>query len=181
MFYKYHCKNGFTLIELLIVIAVITILTAVIIPNFRKGEESTRLIRAAQQVIQDIRKAQNMALSSKEFPDRCLPEKICDYYGVYLDEALPSSYKIFVSDNADYNPGEEIETRQLEENIIIEDISSGNKTDITFAPPYASVNFVPPVPPTSKVIITLKIEGGICPDDCIYIGIDNNGWISAGD
>jgi len=183
MFYFKKNKRGFTLVELLIVIAVIIILVAVMVPNLRRGEENTRLIRAAQQVIQDIRKAQNMSLSSTEVFDVCGAGewRVCDYYGVYFDEQnLPTSYHIFGSvgeDEATYNPGEEIETKELEQGIIVEDVSTGNKTHLTFIPPYSSVNFVPS---TDKVIITLKISGGSCPEDCIYIAVNNNGWIGAG-
>ncbi len=181
MFYKsYSQKNGFTLVEVIVVTAVIGILAAVLIPNLRQGEENTRLIRVAQQIVQDIRDAQNMALSSTEVYDACQEGEwaVCDYYGIYLDKQdHPSSYYIFGSNNASYNSGEEIKIKQIEENVIVYDISTGNKADITFNPPYSSVNFSPSA---TSVTITLKTQeaGSDCPEDCVYIEIDNNGWIS---
>jgi len=169
-------KNGFTLIELLVVISIIAIISAFMVPNFRENEIGTKLIRVAQQVVQNIREAQNMSLSSKEYNG-----EVYEYYGVYFDKQnMPDSYYIFASNNSVYNSGEQIKTKQLGENIIIDSIKVGKSektsVDIAFNPPYSYVNINPPN--SNKVIITLKIEDGACPGDCIYIEIDDNGWIS---
>ena len=168
-------KKGFTLIEMLVAISIIIIISAFMVPNFRENETGTTLIRVAQQVVQDIREAQNMSLSSKEYNGN-----VYEYYGVYFDkQSLPSSYYIFASENSVYNSGEEIKTKQLEKNITIDSIKVGSEkssVDIAFNPPYSYMNINPPS--SNKVIITLKTENGVCPEDCIYVEIDDNGWIS---
>ena len=57
---------GFTLIELLIVIAIIGVLSAISIPSFSNFNNNQRLSQAAKQVKNDLRSAQNRALSGIE-------------------------------------------------------------------------------------------------------------------
>jgi len=163
---------GFTLIELLVVIAIVSITASIMVVNFRKGGETGNLQRTAQQIIQNIRKAQNMALSSVKHGG-----EIYDYYGAHFNQpSMPDSYYIFVSDNAVYNGGEEIGGAiELEKGIKIDSISTGNRLDITFNPPYAFVEFNPA---DTEATITIKKEGGACPQDCRYIIINDKGWMS---
>jgi len=167
-------KQGFTLIELLVVISIIGIISAFTVINFRKGERTGRLQRSAQQVIQSLRKAQSMALSSVEYEGQ-----VYDYYGVYVNkQTMPNSYYIFASINEVYNPteGDKIaETVSLEDNIMIDSISTGTKLNITFVPPDAFVFFNPTV---SEATITIKRSGGTCPQDCRYVVINDKGWMS---
>lgn len=171
-------KKGFTLIELLVVIAIVSITASIMVVNFRKGGETGNLQRTAQQIIQNIRKAQNMALSSVKHNG-----EIYDYYGVYFDKLIgpnkpgPYAYYVFASNNQIYNnPDEKVgPTIELEKGIKIDSISTGNRLDITFNPPYAFVEFNPT---TTEATITIKKEGGTCPQDCRYIIINDKGWMS---
>lgn len=164
-------KRGFTLVEVLVVIAIITIISGVMVVNFRQSEQGSKLQRSAQQTIQGIRKAQNMALSSMEHEGQ-----VYDYYGVYFDKQnMPNSYHIFASDNKVYNAGEEIETISLESGMVIDSISTGNQLNLTFLPPYAFVEFNPSI---TQATITIKNEGGSCPQDCKYIKVNDKGWMS---
>ncbi|MDP2934746.1 MAG: type II secretion system protein, partial [bacterium] len=56
-------KNGagFTLIEALVVIFVIGTISSMMIVNWRKNESQYQLQRAAQEIMQNIRKAQDFA------------------------------------------------------------------------------------------------------------------------
>jgi len=58
--------RGFTLIELLIVIAIVGILAVASVPTFSDFLNSQRLYQAAKQVKNDLRSAQNRAISSIE-------------------------------------------------------------------------------------------------------------------
>ena len=167
-------KKGFTIMELLVVIVIIGIASSVMVINFNKGEQNNKLQRSAQQVIQSIRKAQNLALSSAE-----ISGQIYDYYGVHFDkQTMPSSYYVFASllDKI-YDTGEEVETINLEQGITISSISpiQNNKLDIIFLPPYAFVEFNP-VASNSTIII--KKQDGTCPQDCRYIKVNDKGWMS---
>lgn len=166
-------KKGFTLIELLVVIVIISITAGIMVINFRKAGETGNLQRTAQQIIQNIRKAQNMALSSVKHDG-----EIYEYYGVYFNKlSMPDSYYIY-SGNAVYNSGEEIGSAiELEKGIKIHSISTGNSIDITFNPPYAFVTFNPSV--TLATIIIKKEGVTTCsPQDCRYIKINDKGWMS---
>lgn len=59
-----NSSPAFTLIELLVVVSVIGILSAATIPVFNSFTQAQRLNQAAKQVKQDLRSAQNRALSS---------------------------------------------------------------------------------------------------------------------
>ncbi len=67
---KQKNKKGFTLIELMIVIAIITIMTAIILTIDSKGNDKLKLETTAREVVSIIRTAQNNALSGKQFLDK---------------------------------------------------------------------------------------------------------------
>lgn len=170
-----HNKKGFTLVELLVVISIISIISGVMVVNFRTSEQTNKLQRSAQQVVQGLRKAQGMALFSTEVPGKC-SQNICEYYGVYFNkQSMNSYYYIFVSENKTYASGEDIETVNLENGIIIDSLSTGTQLNVVFSPPHAFVEFNPT---TTQATITVKKEDGTCPQDCRYIKIDNKGWMA---
>jgi len=164
-------KNGFTLTELMVTISIIVVISSILIINFRQGEQTYKLQRNAYLVAQGIRKAQNMALSSSEHNG-----EIKNYYGVYFNTAGSDFFYIFASDNKIYNPGsnEEVEKIELEEGMVIKDISKNN-LNIVFSPPYAVVSFNPSV---SQATITVGKESGTCPQDCLYIKVNDKGWVA---
>ncbi len=163
---------GFTIIELLVVITIIVITSGFVVVNFKKASESGKLQRTTQQIIQNIRKAQDMALSSVEVRDT-----IYNYYGVYFNKnTMPDSFYVFASNNTVYNSGEEVGSAiELEDGIIIYALSTGNNLHVIFEPPYSFVKFNPSV---INATITIKKEDGTCPDDCRYIKINDKGWMS---
>lgn len=60
-------NKGFTLIELLIVLAIISMMSVLVLPNLGSGEKQFSLVISAYKLAQDFRKAQEMAMSSTEF------------------------------------------------------------------------------------------------------------------
>ncbi len=60
--------GGFTLIELSVVIAIMGILLAFVLANLQKGQRNTQLRMSAQQLVDDIRSAQNMTLVGTTIP-----------------------------------------------------------------------------------------------------------------
>lgn len=92
-------KNGFSLLELLVVVAIIIVLASVAIVNFSEVRGQLALKRAAHQLMQDIRKAQEMAMSSlslEEAENCSSPFPPAKGYGVYIDRLESNkSYKLY--------------------------------------------------------------------------------------
>lgn len=68
-----HCyvlrdKKGFTLIELIIAVAMMAMLSAITISNFRSAEKQKRLAFASDILVNAIRSGQNFGLTSKQIP-----------------------------------------------------------------------------------------------------------------
>ena len=98
--------RGVTLVELLAVLAIIIVITAIIVPNYRAGGQQLALDRSAYRLAQDIRRIQEMAMSSRE-GDCGVDFK--GSYGIKL-ENNSDHYILFADcDNQkEYTPGEEI-------------------------------------------------------------------------
>lgn len=151
-------QKGFTIIELIVVISIITILSAIVLVSYRTGERQLMLQRAASKLAQDIRRAQEMAMSARE----CTPPPVsCPAgggvpvggYGLYIDKSQPDRYFIYADSNTSpgaeqYSSGEEIETIFLEKEVKIEDLVPASAN--------FSINFRPPDP-----TIKMKDAAGI--------------------
>jgi prepilin-type N-terminal cleavage/methylation domain-containing protein len=132
-------KNGFTLIELLTVLAIIFILTSISFPFYRTAQKQYILESAAQKLAQDIRRAQEMAISARV----CEPcgNKVPPGYGIYLQQGN-TSYFIYADTNPAhgneiYDGGDvKIETISFEGKVFIKNVN----------PSSLSINFKPPDP-----------------------------------
>jgi len=135
-------NKGFTLTELLVVIAVISILSAIILPSYRTGERQFALQRSAYKVAQDIRMAQEMAMSAKEFPGA--PASFKGSYGINF-QINSTSYTLFadLNENKIFDSGEAIENPTLEKRIRISNLSPSSPLNITFSPPDPTININP--------------------------------------
>lgn len=80
--------KGFTLVEVLVVGFIIGVLSTVILLNYRSGQEQASLTRAAAFFETDVRRAQNLAISSFDFGGT-IP---CGYGLHYLDDRTYSIY-----------------------------------------------------------------------------------------
>ena len=157
---KLKSGAGFTLIELLTVAAIIVILTSIILVNWWQLGQQLTLQRAANKLTLDIRRAGEMAMSTKE----CPLETDCAGYGIYLEQS--NSYYILYADtqspNEFYTPADdEIEPNiELEKGVVIQDIKIFNRAvqmvSINFAPPSPIIKIKPqPARETNEVVITL--------------------------
>lgn len=169
---KINKNKGFTIFELLVVVAVIGIISTILVVNWRQGEKQYLLQRTAQKIVQDIRKAQDLALTSYRHQGQIPPN-----YGVYFTTQGPTSYKIFTDDNDNnqYDSSDsDVETINLENGITISALSSEPKLHLTFSLPDA---FTIINPSTGSATITIKRTGLSCPQNCKNIIITNTGQV----
>jgi len=152
-------QKGFTLVELTVVIAIIILLSGLVLTNYRVGEREYALLRSAQKLAQDLRRAQKMAMASETLPAKCGGEFSAGGYGIYFVTAS-NSYILFADcdDNGEYDLGpEKIEEIFLESKIKISTLSSDPfSLNITFFPPDPTIIIKPSANPAT---ITLKNDG----------------------
>ncbi len=158
MDYKAKNLSGQTLIEVLVTTAVMVGLMSMLIVYNRTGQRIQTLSRVAEKAVFDIRKAQNYALTLREFQ----PGEVPCAYGVNFASG-DRHYTIFadraaICANANGRMDgehERVDRVDLEEGIIIH---STNISDVTFRPPTADTLFRPSVP-GNLAVITFSIGG----------------------
>lgn len=131
-------EGGFTIPELLVVVAVIMLMTGLILPNWKSGEQSLALDRVAHKAGQDVRRAQELSMRAEAFT--CTTGSISGY-GVFFDQNTPTSYILFAECNGNnmYNDGVDGivggEGITLESGIEIFSLSPSEEVSIVFEPP----------------------------------------------
>lgn len=150
-------SKGFTLIELLVVTGIIVMFSAMILPNYRLGDEQLAIQRSAHKISQDIRRAQEFAISAKEF-NGSLPSG----YGVYFNLDQPDRYIIFADLDGDYlysGLSEKAEELIFENNVRItsfEPVTAETSLTVFFVPPDPTIVFTPDA---QEVSVVIEVEG----------------------
>ncbi len=179
---KYNKKFllGFTLVEILIVMSIILILLVVIFSGYSAGRKGLALQRSAHKLAQDLRRAQEMAMSAAEFREK-VPG---GGYGIYFTPDNNERYYLYADTSPipygdqEYTPGEDagpIEIIILEKDIYISDIPQNS----------LSINFSPPDPTTTitgtgdgtEATITLCIKGSNCLGQTKKVKVNKSGLI----
>jgi len=156
-------KKGFTLIELLVITSIIALMSALVIPNLRFGKEQFAVQNSAHKLAQDLRKVQEMAMSSLEF-NGVIPQ---GGYGIYFEKSA-NFYILFAdcSGNRQYDSNgtqcngvsEKISEQSfLNKRIIINNLSSPlpkNALNIVFAPPDPRIYIEPGDGSIATIFIT---------------------------
>lgn len=156
-------KKGFTLIELLVITTIIALMSALVIPNLRFGEEQFAVQNSAHKLAQDLRIAQEMAMSSSEF-NEIIPQ---GGYGIYFEKSA-NFYTLFAdcSGDREYDSigtqcngvSEKISEQSfLNERIIINNLFSPLSKDalsVVFAPPDPSIYIEPGDGSIATIFIT---------------------------
>jgi len=146
-------------LELTVVVLIIGLLAAIVLANYRGGEKQSALLRSTHRLAQDLRQAEEMAMSSREIPLEFDPEggfpkggygiyfvKDSDSYILFADCDSDGDYYYlegpFSCKEADYLKGqhrnETIKELTLEEGIKIKELfplSPENSLSVTFKPP----------------------------------------------
>jgi len=132
-------KKGFTIIELLVALGVFVVVTAMVVANFRAGGRSDELRIAAETLISNLRKAQNMSLSGQLTNGSSPPGG----YGVYFKLSDTDRYIIFADLNGDlgYTAGEALPdgTIILPRDIRILNIQPTAISTVIFKPPKPTI------------------------------------------
>jgi Tfp pilus assembly protein FimT len=129
-----------------VVIGIIAVLTLIIVPNYGAGGSQLALSRSASKLSQDIRRAEEMAMSAKEC-STCggVPKG----YGIYLTQGATTYllYADMVGNDDKYDAGQDV--------IIEPNISFEKNVQINLINPAPlSINFKTPDP-------TIKISNGV--------------------
>ena len=149
-------QAGFTLTELLVVMFIISLLSGLVLAGHRSSQKRYALSQATQQLVSELRKAQNMAMSGVEMAGR-------SGYGIYADKD-DISYTIYADKNGNSSyqgepPDELIETINLPSQIKISSVSPlPNKVDIFFKPP-EPITYINAPSGVNSGTITLELEG----------------------
>ena len=181
---------GFSIPELITVIIIISLITALVFANYKKGQKLYALEQATQKVASDIRRAQAKAIAGEEYPVTP-PDEHCGY-GITQDSSSPGDTYILyagVKSNCssglgtrNYQPGPdgEVEIIELPKSEIIEFTGVGFN-DIFFEPPdpktYINNQALPPV---AETIIKIHIigKGTNCGEEGVRcITVKNTGLI----
>jgi prepilin-type N-terminal cleavage/methylation domain-containing protein len=159
-------EPGFTLIELLVVSSIIVILSVIILANYELGNYRLNLDRSLHKLTQDIRKAEEMAMSSNAGFQGCSPNSPKGY-GVYFDiQNSTTTYILFADCSATGQHDAQsatIETTTLEEGIFLSALwppAGSNQLSIVFKAPDPTVCIVDCTGSNDQSAIYLGGRGG---------------------
>ena len=139
-------KKGFTLVELMVVVVVIAVVSSAILLSWEPARESFDLRHAAFQIAGDLRRIQQLSLSTQQFHCSPLPAEDHTGYGLYLNTNSSTSYQVFENcndANRSWDSGEEQQTLSLTSGVSIQGLKVGGSTVNSL-----SILFVPPNPDT---------------------------------
>lgn len=134
---------GFSLVEMLVVFFIVAILASLVLAAYRTGQKRYALSQAAQQLVSDLRRAQNMAMGGIE-----IGAQYCGYGIEISPAARPTSYRFYAdkksncqTTNNKYDASDDLlETVYLPQGIRIQKVS----------PPPLDIFFKPPEPTTYR-------------------------------
>lgn len=162
--------------EVLIVISIIIILPAIVISNFPQFKKQFALTRVVYKFSQDLREAQNLALSSVPYEYPAGVSWTINGYGIYINIGVlgNKNYIIYADNGADttypnqYNNLSDpvVKTFDLslsEPEVVIKEINNvyGGKVSINFSPPNPDIVITDLNLGQSKVDIVFALEADL--------------------
>lgn len=169
-------NKGFTLAEVLIVIAIMLFLIPMVLTNYNEGDKQFSLYRSAHDLAQDLRSAQEMAMTGKTTPVQFGENFPAGGYGLFFEDHK-NSYILFADCDGDNeydasgvvatscseatpdNPyPEKIQELFLEPGVIILSITPSSPLTIVFFPPIPVIT-ISPQPSSKEAVIKLMLGG----------------------
>lgn len=110
---RFSSQRGFTLVEMLVVIAILAMLSAMVVVNFRETEKQNAVRLGTEQFVGALREAQNYALAQKRVGN---PSAVpAGGFGVHVKKMQPPfvNYTLFADTDGstDYDAAEDITIR----------------------------------------------------------------------
>jgi len=131
-------RFGFTLTEMMIVLFIVITISTVSIISFRGGSIQGALHRSAARVVLDLRRAQNLALTSLAYQGGPVFG-----FGVYFTTSTPGEYIIFADVNGDSirdpSGAEDFENVKLESGVQISSLTPNSPLSIIYRSPEPTV------------------------------------------
>ncbi len=138
-------SKGFTIIEIVVVIAIILVIFTISIANFPAIKLQFALLRTTYKFAQDLRTAQNLALSANQYSN---PTGQCSKvagYGIYIYTPQNQQYSMYADNNTSGNANNQYDSgdcfaQQIistEPGVVIKKICNvvGSNVSIDFSPP----------------------------------------------
>lgn len=129
---------GFTILEMAVIIAIVGIISATVVFSDKNSSRKRELTLEAQKLAQDLRRAQNMALSSRvssECGSKVVP------YGLFFRQSQNDRYSAAAdcNENNVYNGTDTVMSAISFQNVRINSLSANgsgvNNLDVFFIPP----------------------------------------------
>lgn len=141
-------RRGVTLIEVIAVIAIIAVLLLIIVANFPAIKRQFALSRAAHKFAQDVRRAEDLALSGSGAIGNA------QGYGIYVDLSDKKRYLIYADIKGESKPAGCFDKPQaydgcdeiVEEIDLAKDSPGVSIKEINYTSSPMSINFTPPNP-----------------------------------
>lgn len=136
-------NRGFTLIEMLVVTGVVILLSGILILYSRTGDQVSLILRSRTQVIADINRAKNLAITAQSWRD----QNTCGY-GVYFDPSN-NRYIIFTEVAIDCAHASHLRQEGGEYDVEVIPVPSqfilaaSNVSQVFFMPPDPTIFFKP--------------------------------------
>ncbi len=151
---RFYNQRGFTIIELLVTIFIITLLSSLVFSNYHSGQRKYAFAQSVQQLVSDLRQAQNMAMSGVD---------ISDYhgYGIHAEDN-DNLYILFADEDGDsvYKSQNDtiIKTINLPNLIKINSVSPSSNLDIFFKSPNPDtyINNNPGIGQTGTIVLEIE-------------------------
>lgn len=179
---KTYKLRGFTLIELLVSIAIIGLISAAIIPNFRENSRRYELRLASEEMISHFQSIKTKSITGQTIGICAQIEKVCDLgcdgegdclkqvpkggFGIFLTNEKPESFSFFADIDNNQIYDENLEKLKdslisLPKDIEIEDLEIDNdiadNLTIIFAPPKGKLFINAQGTKTGKINLRHKI------------------------